>query len=204
MFGVNTYVVWDEATREAVVVDPGMIEERECKALDNFITDNELTVTGIVNTHLHLDHSFGVGHMKTLYDVPLKCGLADAPLGNAIPQQCASFGLPHISGPVSIDAGLSQGDKIRLGDNELTVLAVPGHSPGSIALYSPKQKFVIVGDVLFRQGIGRTDLPGGDFNTLISSIRQRLMTLPDDVVVYSGHGGPTTIGQERKQNPYIQ
>lgn len=204
MFGVNTYIVYDEDSREAIVVDPGMIDERERKALDDFITGNNLIVTGIVNTHLHLDHSFGIDHVKTLYSTKVMGGSADAPLGASVPKQSASFGLPNIGSPVTIDISLENGDKVRLGKNELHVLAVPGHSPGSIALYSPEQKFVIVGDVLFKHSIGRTDLPGGDFHTLVDSIRRRLLTLPDDVVVYSGHGEPTTIGQERMQNPYIQ
>lgn len=204
MFGVNTYVVWDDEALQAVVVDPGMIDSEEREALDGFITRNKLAVTGIVNTHLHLDHCFGVDHVKTAYSADVMAGSADAPLGASVPEQSRRFGIPNLAGPVAIDRTISHGDRIAVGGYELHVLAVPGHSPGSVALYSPDAKFVIVGDVLFERSIGRTDLPGGDFRTLIGSIHNQLLTLPDDVVVYSGHGNPTTIGQERMQNPYIQ
>lgn len=204
VFSVNTYVVWDEASSECVVVDPGMTDERECSMLDEFIFENNLSVTGIANTHLHLDHSFGIEHVRTRYKVKLMCGSADAPLGESVPEQTARFGLPYRVSPVSLDVSLCGGDEVKIGAGVLKVLEVPGHTPGSIALYSPVQKFVIVGDVLFEGSIGRTDLPGGDYRTLIDSIRRRLLALPDDVTVYSGHGNPTTIGHERTYNPYIQ
>lgn len=204
MFGVNTYVVHDEESGAAIVVDPGMIDTRERDALDGFITRNNLKITGIINTHLHLDHCFGVDHVKSRYSTSLMAGSADAPLGASVPEQAARFGLPDLAGPVAIDRTLAHGDKVSVGAYELEVLAVPGHSPGSIALYSPDGGFVLVGDVLFERSIGRTDLPGGDFRTLVQSISRNLLTLPDSTIVYSGHGNPTTIGNERMQNPYIQ
>lgn len=204
MFGVNTYVVWDEDSREAIVVDPGMIDEEERKALDDFITKNSLKITGIVNTHIHVDHCFGDDYVKTNYSTHVMAGSADAPMGKNLPQQAARFGITNLASPVSIDRNLVQGDKVKIGSSYLDVLQVPGHSPGSIALYSPEQKFVIVGDALFERSIGRTDLPGGSQRQLIDSIKTHLLTLPDDVVVLSGHGNPTTIGQERLHNPFIQ
>lgn len=204
MFGVNTYVVYDEDSREAIVVDPGMINEEEKKALDDFITKNKFTITGIVNTHLHLDHSFGVNHVKTLYSTKLMGGSADSPLGASIPDQAARFGLPNLASEVTIDVNLRHGDKVQIGKQNLEVIEVPGHSPGSIALYSPEQKFVIVGDALFERSIGRTDLPGGNHRQLVDAIKAHLLTLPDDVTVFSGHGNPTTIGQERLHNPFVQ
>lgn len=204
MFGENTYVVYDEDSREAIVVDPGMINEEERKALDGFIQKNDLKITGIVNTHLHLDHCFGADHVKTKYSSRMMAGSADAPLGESLPEQGRRFGIPNLAGPLKIDVNLKHGDKISLGKQNLEVLEVPGHSPGSIALYSPEQKFVIVGDALFEGSIGRTDLPGGSQRQLVDSIKNHLLTLPDDVVVLSGHGNPTTIGQERLHNPYLQ
>lgn len=204
MFAVNTYVVYDEDSREAIVIDPGMIDEEEKKALDNFITKNSLTITGIVNTHMHIDHCFGANHVKTTYSAKLMGGDADSTLAASLPEQSARFGLPNAAGPVVIDMNLRQGDKVEIGKQNLEVIEVPGHSPGSIALYSPEQKFVIVGDALFERSIGRTDLPGGNHRQLVDAIKTHLLTLPDDVTVFSGHGNPTTIGQERLHNPFVQ
>lgn len=203
MFGVNTFIVWDPGTREAAIIDPGMIDARESSALDDFISENGLKVTHLINTHLHLDHTFGNEYVKSKYGLPVEAGIDDAELGAYMEQQSQRFGLRHKGSPVVIDHPLKEGDTVKIGTGELKVLHVPGHSPGSIALYSPQDKFVIAGDVLFRSSIGRTDLPGGDYATLINSIQQKLLTLPDDTVVYPGHGPATRIDIERANNPYI-
>ncbi len=204
MFGVNTYIVWDEDSRDAVVVDPGMTDAREERALDGFIDKNNLKITQIVNTHMHLDHCFGANYVKRNYKVQLGSGYADSPLAEALPAQASRFGIHGVQAqPVTIDISLHDGDIIKVGDSSLEVISVPGHSPGSIALYCKAQKFVIVGDVLFEGSIGRTDLPGGNHRQLIESIKGRLLTLPDDTVVFPGHGPSTTIKQEQQSNPYI-
>lgn len=204
-FEEHTYIVYDGDSRDAIIVDPGMINYREFDEIKNFIEDNRLNICAIVLTHIHLDHCFGAPWASKEYHAPIRAHLADAPLGASVPQQARRFGLfyPGIS-PVAIDRPLAAGDVITLGDNTLEVLHVPGHSPGGIALYCRDDHFVIAGDSLFRGSIGRTDLLGGDYDTLISSIRSQLLSLPDDTVVYTGHSDATTIGDERRYNPYIR
>ncbi|MCM1033085.1 MAG: MBL fold metallo-hydrolase [Odoribacter sp.] len=203
-FGEATYIIYDQKSSDAIVVDPGMVEKAENTRFDKFIEDNNLNITGIINTHLHLDHCFGNNYVKNKYGVPVRAHIADAPLGQNITSQAARFGLPIHSGePVTIDVPLNQGDTIPLGKDVLHVLHVPGHSPGGIALYSPTGKFVIAGDSLFKGSIGRTDLPGGDHATLIKAVTDKLLTLPDDTLVLSGHGEPTTIGDEKASNPFL-
>lgn len=199
-----TYVVSDEATGDAIVIDPGMVGQREIDAFDSYIADNKLHLTGIVNTHLHLDHCFGANYVKGRYGVPVNAHVADGPLGATVDQQAARFGMKIPSGSVTIDAPLKAGDTITVGSETLEVLHVPGHTPGGLAFYSPSGKFVIVGDSLFRGSIGRTDLPGGNHATLINAVKSQLLTLPHDTLVLSGHGDPTTIGEEAARNPYLR
>lgn len=199
-----TYVVSDESTGDAIVIDPGMVGQREIDAFDSYIADNKLHLTGIVNTHLHLDHCFGANYVKGRYGVPVNAHAADGPLGATVDQQASRFGMKIPSGNVTIDAPLKAGDTITVGSETLEVLHVPGHTPGGLAFYSPSGKFVIVGDSLFRGSIGRTDLPGGDHATLIKAIKTQLLTLPPDTLVLSGHGDPTTIGEEAARNPYLR
>lgn len=203
MFGVNTYVLWDETTKEAIIVDPGMTNASEQKIIDDFIKKNSLNVTHLVNTHMHIDHSFGISYMKNKYDLTLECNSGDQFLAQRLKDQATMFGLPISIDELQIDVDLKEGDKIYVGDEELHILHVPGHSPGSIVLYAPLSSFIISGDVLFNSSIGRTDLPGGSYSQLISAINDKLMSLPDDVTVYPGHGPETSIGQEKRNNPYL-
>lgn len=204
MFGVNCYVLWDPDTREAAIVDPGMADRAECDALDDFLTRNKLHATQLIDTHMHLDHIFGNLYVKERYGLPVRAAKADEFLGLTLNDQAARFRLPVKAGDHGIDMELKDGDVLHVGGEELRVLAVPGHSPGSIALYAPESGFVITGDALFAGSIGRTDLPGGDFATLVGSIREKLMKLPPETVVLPGHGDETTIGRELKSNPYIR
>ena len=204
MFGVNCYVLWDPDTREAAIVDPGMADRAECDALDDFLTRNKLHATQLIDTHMHLDHIFGNLHVKEHYGLPVRAAKADEFLGLTLNDQAARFRLPVKAEDHGIDMELKDGDVLHVGGDELRVLAVPGHSPGSIALYAPESGFVITGDALFAGSIGRTDLPGGDFATLVGSIRDKLMKLPPETVVLPGHGDETTIGRELKSNPYIR
>lgn len=204
MFGVNCYVLWDPDTREAAIVDPGMADRAECDALDDFLTRNKLHATQLIDTHMHLDHIFGNLHVKERYGLPVRAAKADEFLGLTLNDQAARFRLPVKAEDHGIDMELKDGDVLHVGGEELRVLAVPGHSPGSIAFYAPESGFVITGDALFAGSIGRTDLPGGDFATLVGSIRDKLMKLPPETVVLPGHGDETTIGRELKSNPYIR
>ena len=203
MFGENTYLVWNTDTKQAAVIDPGMHNAAEEHDFDSFISENGLKVSQLINTHMHLDHIIGDNHVKSRYGIGASAGKADAFFGEKASTQARMFGMPFDPDPVSIDIELKDGEKINICGEEVTILSVPGHSPGSIALYFPESGWVITGDVLFSGSIGRTDLVGGNHATLINSIRRKLLPLPQDTIVYPGHGPATTIGKESRTNPYI-
>ena len=202
-FGENTYVVWDEASGEAAVIDPGMINAREEAEIDGFIEQNGLKVKHLVNTHLHIDHVFGNRHMAERYGLKTEAHPDDASLGRGVGNQASMFGIRNNPGSVTIDVPLHAGDKIALGDEELEVVHIPGHSPGGIALYSPKDAFMITGDSIFQESIGRTDLPGGNYGQLIRALQKHVLTLPPATVLYPGHGDATTVNHELHANPFL-
>lgn len=197
----NTYVLYDAATRECLVLDPGCYTERERDTLDNFLADKRLLVKHLVNTHAHVDHIAGNQHVKEKYNVELRLHKEDLPMLDAAVSYAPSYCFEDYK-PAQADGFLQEGDLIQVGAFELAVLHVPGHSPGHIALYQKEEGICFVGDVLFKDSVGRVDLPGGDADQLSNSIQKRLLTLPDAVKVYPGHGPPTTIGRERKHNPF--
>ena len=204
-FGVSTFIAYDTDTREAIVVDPGMISDRERKIFDDFISTNQLKVKQIVNTHLHLDHCFGDNYVRDRYGVTVAAGLPDASLGRNLARQAAEFGMVLDSeDSVGIDVPLNEGDVITVGNYSFEVLHVPGHSPGSIVLYCAEGAVAIVGDVLFKGSIGRTDLEGGNHRLLIDGIKAKLLPLPGKTMVLPGHGPATTIEAEKTSNPYIR
>lgn len=203
LFGINTYLVVDPDTLKCAIIDPGMMDSEEEEALDKYIKRNNLEVTKIINTHLHIDHVAGINFSKDTYNVPVLGNKEDEPLGQHVGEQAAMFGLPGQLEPVALNHYLNDGDVIKIGNGTLTVIHVPGHSPGSIALYDKADGFVITGDALFQGSIGRTDLPGGSMPQLVKSIKEKLLPLPDDTVVYPGHGPATTIGSERRYNPFL-
>ena len=203
MFGVNTYILWDDISREALIVDPGMINEKDQKEIKAFLDANNLNLKHLINTHMHIDHAFGISYVKENYNLKLECNLEDQFLAQRLKEQANMFGLPIPMSDLQIDKDLKDGEKIQLGDEHISILHVPGHSPGSVVLYAPQSNFIISGDVLFNTSIGRTDLPGGDYAQLINAINNKLMTLPDDVIVYPGHGPETSIGYEKQNNPYL-
>lgn len=203
-FGESTYLIYNPATNDAIVVDPGMGDSEEMNVFDKFISDNNLTLRGIVNTHMHLDHCFGANYVKDKYGVAVSAHVADAFLGNNIDDQARRFGIRLKGKDVMIDAPLADGDTISIGNDTLEVIYTPGHSPGGICLYSRDGNFLISGDTLFKGSIGRTDLPGGDHRQLIGSIKNRLVNLPDSTIVLPGHGPATTIGEEKIMNPFLR
>ncbi len=203
LFGINTYVVYDPTQKKAAIIDPGMINSEEEQALTRFIDRNNLEVTHIINTHLHIDHAIGVAFAKKHFNVPFLGHKEDQFLGERLRQQAEAFGINEKVEDASIDTFLKAGDKINIGSGALEVLQVPGHSPGSIALYDRSGDFVITGDALLQGSVGRTDLPGGNGSQLIKSIRDHLLPLPDSTIVYPGHGPATTIGRERAANPFL-
>lgn len=204
LFGINTYVVWDPETRECAVVDPGMIDDRERNAIRNFIDREKLSVEHIINTHLHVDHAIGDSFAVKEFGAPVLAHRGDEPLGADLRQQARMFQIQEEVDNVSVSTYIEDGDVVRVGNGSLQVLHVPGHSKGSIAFYDKEGGYVLVGDALFYGSVGRTDLPGGDMDELLASIRGKLLALPDDTVVYPGHGPATTIGWERMYNPFLR
>ena len=202
-FGENMYILWDEASHEAVVIDPGMRREGEREMVTKFIDEHQLNVKHVLLTHLHVDHITGARWLadKTGADV---CGSAlDNPLGQELPDQVAHFRINIEVEPLTVDRNLSEGDTLPLGDEIIQVLHVPGHSPGGLAFYVPHSNLLFSGDTIFNGSIGRTDLWGGDFAQLINSIREKILPLPDETVIASGHGSTTTVADEKRCNPFL-
>lgn len=200
-FGVNAYIVSDE-TGEAVIIDGAVNSDREMLALKNFVDTNKLKIKYIVNTHGHLDHICGNDRLKAEYKVPVLANFKDNDLIANVGREAAMFGFRM--NPQSLpDQNIADGDEIHFGNSVLKVLEVPGHSQGSVALYSEAGNFVVCGDALFCGGIGRTDLPGGSYAQLIKSISEKLFTLPANCQALPGHGGSTTIGYEVENNPFF-
>jgi len=200
-FQENTYLLYDE-TGEAVIIDPGCYSKQEEESLLDFISDNNLKLKQLLNTHSHIDHILGNRFVAEQFDLKLQSHKEDEFLIQRAKEQGLAFGI-KIENPPLPGNYLDEGMKIKFGNSELEIIHAPGHSPGSLVFYNRKEKFMIVGDVLFNQSIGRTDLPGGSYEVLVSSIVNKLFPLGDDMEVYSGHGSPTTIGQERISNPFL-
>lgn len=199
-FQENTYILSDE-TKECVIIDPGCYEKEEKDELTSFIEANNLKVKEILNTHCHVDHVLGNKFVKEYYKVRLAHHRLDEATYRAVKVYAPNYGF-NMYDETTAEWFIEEGDKIRFGNSELDILFVPGHAPGHIAFYSLKDKVCVGGDVLFYDSVGRTDLPGGDFGTLINSIHYKLFNLPDDTTVYPGHGPKTTIGREKKYNPF--
>lgn len=201
--GVNTYIVYDPDTLECAIVDPGMLTDDELETFRRVVRERKLHPAHIVNTHLHLDHSFGDMAVAEEYSLPIKAHKADEFLGRSLTAQARSFGMNLDLKPVEISAYLTEGDELHIGSGVLKVIEVPGHTPGGIALYDEADGFVLTGDSLFQGSIGRTDLPGGNMTDLLKALRAKILTLPPKTVVYPGHGEPTTIAAELRSNPYF-
>lgn len=204
LFGEQTYVVWDEVSGEGAVIDPGMSNEMENNRFNDFISQNNIRLKYILYTHQHIDHTFGHESVKSKYDIPTLAHENDASLGETRQLQAQMFHLRTSElQPLTIDTPVTDEMKIDLGDEQLIAIHVPGHTQGSIAYYCATSKFVVTGDALFYGSIGRTDLPGGNYAQLISSIQNKLLTLPEETTVYPGHGPATTIGREIRSNPFL-
>lgn len=187
---------------DCCIIDPGCYFASEEMALQQFIATNKLKPVLLLNTHCHLDHIFGNRFVHRTWGLKLHLHPAEKIVLDRGPESGQRWGIPFENYDGELEY-MEAGDRISIGDDVLQVLLTPGHSPGSVCFYHEKQAFVIGGDVLFKRSIGRTDLPGGDFVTLENSIRTQLYPLPDAVVVYPGHGDPTTIGEEKRANPFV-
>ncbi|MBO6662318.1 MULTISPECIES: MBL fold metallo-hydrolase [Roseivirga] len=200
-FMENTYILHDSG--KGVIIDPGCYDPAEERALIECIEDKSIQIEKILNTHGHIDHVLGNAFVKRQFDVPLWVGEHDAATLKSVEAYASSYGFQKYT-PSTPDQFLKEGDEIKVGNGTLKVLFAPGHAPGHIAFYNAVDGFIIGGDVLFQESIGRTDLPGGDFDTLMESIKTQFFTLPDETVVYSGHGEETTIGHEKLYNPFCK
>jgi glyoxylase-like metal-dependent hydrolase (beta-lactamase superfamily II) len=198
----NTYLIYNEE-KDCIIIDPGCYYENEQEKLAGFITENQLKPVLLLNTHCHLDHIFGNKFIAEKYSLTLHIHPLEKKLLEMAPASGLMWNLPFDNYQGNLEY-LVPGKPINLGNDAIRVLFTPGHSPGSVSFYSPENGFVISGDVLFRESIGRTDLPGGDFSVLSRSIIDQLYSLPGETVVYSGHGSSTDINWEKAHNPYVK
>lgn len=200
-FQENTYILFDE-TKECVIIDPGCYGTEEEQTLSNYISENGLKPVKLLNTHCHIDHVLGNNYVTNKCNIGLEMHEKDLPTLHATPEYGHLYGFSIEKSPEP-KVLLKEGDKVKFGNSELEVLFTPGHCAGHIVFVAREEKFVINGDVLFMGSIGRTDLPGGDYDTLINSIKTKMLTLDDDFKVYTGHGPATTIGFEKNNNPFL-
>ena len=201
-FEENTYIIANEK-KQCWIVDPGMYDDREVKQLKDYIISKQLQPQGIINTHAHIDHILGVQTLIDEYNIPFGIHKDEQVVLDRAEATAAMFGFEFKNAPKQTQY-ISELEPLKLGDDTLKVFLTPGHSPGSISFYYEPGSWVISGDVLFSGSIGRTDLPGGNFDTLISSIRTHLFALPSETKVLSGHGPATEIGEEKKHNPFLK
>ncbi len=199
-FQENTYILSDE-TNQAVIIDPGCYERHEQQYLIEYLEKNQLKPVKLLNTHCHIDHVLGNYFVSKQFNLDLEMHKDDLPTLHAIPNYAHVYGFEAYQiSPEPVNY-LKEGDQIQFGNSVLDVIFTPGHAPGHVVFYSAENKFVINGDVLFQGSFGRVDLPGGDFATLKKTILEKMFALPENTVVYTGHGPETTIGTEKKSNP---
>ena len=201
-FQENTFIVYDQ-TGEAVIIDPGCYSQSDIDEVKWFVDSNSLTVKYLILTHGHIDHILGIDYLRDLYKVKCISHADDLPLIEASPKHGLMFGISFEKAPV-IDDFYKDGDTVLFGKSSLKVIHTPGHSLGGVCLFLRDEKILFTGDTLFNGSIGRTDLMGGSYETLIGSINHKIIPLGDDIVVYPGHGNSSTIEFERKNNPFLQ
>lgn len=199
--GENSYILYDQ-TGECIFVDPGFFYKEELKEIVEFVKKNSLTPVKIVNTHCHFDHIMGVEFVRNEFQIPFLAHAHDDFWVEKAIEQGKLFGF-YMEKVMPIDEFLVENELLRFGISELEIIHIPGHSPGHVVFYSKNDGILMAGDVLFNGSIGRTDLPGGDYETLISNIKSKLFVLPDETKVFCGHGPETTIGFEKRNNPFL-
>ena len=198
----NTYIIWDD-TLEAAVIDAGNMNERENEALAKFIADNGLKPKYALNTHGHFDHLLGVDFLREKYGAQLAMSSKDEFLLKGASVSAELFGVKADALPEAIDVDLEGKESIKFGNTELKIIPTPGHTPGHVAFFEPESKVLFTGDTLFRESIGRTDLPGGDYSWIMRSIIENILPLGDDVKIYPGHGETSDLGHESMYNPFV-
>ena len=202
-FAENTYLLYD-STKEAVIIDPGCYFPEEKKKLSDFIVEKQLIITKVLFTHCHLDHAFGAHYLFHTYkNISFEAHQAETVFIDSARSHAMSFGL-QMEQPPQLTHFLNEGDIVSFGETELHVICIPGHSPGGLCFYNKQQGDLFPGDILFQGSIGRSDLPGGNHAQLVDGIKSKLFVLPENVVVYPGHGMYTTIGDEKSLNRFLQ
>lgn len=200
-FQENTYIIYDE-TKECIIIDPGCFNTREEEELTDFVADNELKPVKLLNTHAHIDHVLGNLFVSEKYELEIMHHFSEHPVWEMAIRSAELYNIPYKPSPEP-SIQLKEDDVVSFGNSNLDVLFVPGHSPDHIVLINKEDKIMLGGDVLFHRSIGRTDLPGGNHDELIENIKNKIFTLEDDIVVYSGHGPETSIGFEKRNNPFF-
>lgn len=200
-FYENTFVCYDDS-KECIIIDPGCNNSEEQQRLVDFISDNKLKPTKLVNTHCHIDHVLGNAFVAEKYNLKLEAHEGEKVVLDNMVMMAKMYQIPYDPSP-EIEVFLEEGEMLSFGNTNLEIYFTPGHSPASVSFFHRESQQLIAGDVLFKGSIGRTDLPGGHFDTLISNIKNKFFPLGDDVIVYSGHGPVTTIGEERRTNPFL-
>lgn len=203
LFYENTYLIWDDSTKDAAIIDPGCHAVSEEYELQNFIDSGCLNLKYLINTHCHIDHVLGCSFIKEKYNPQYLAPEKDVPLLINVSQQSQIVGMDFSFSPLP-DEYLTENTKIILGKTELIFLSTPGHTPGEFCVYIPGENICFTGDVLFFDSIGRTDLWGGNYDALIKSISEKLLNLPSETAIYPGHGDQSTIGREKSLNPFLQ
>lgn len=201
-FSENTYLVYNREL-DCIIIDPGCYTPEEKKELTDYIETKGLKPISIFLTHSHIDHILGLSHIKTRYNIPI-IAHPKADKGLLSTEFVAKLYGLSVELPPAVDSFINEGEMISLGHHEIKILFCPGHSPDHLVLYADKEGFAIVGDVIFKESIGRTDLPGGSFETLMESINQKILTLPSNTILYPGHGQETTLKDEINNNPFLK
>jgi glyoxylase-like metal-dependent hydrolase (beta-lactamase superfamily II) len=202
-FHENTYLVYDEVTKDAVVIDCGCYTQKEKNTLLSFINQHQLTIKYVLNTHLHIDHIFGNKFLFSQFGIEPQAHKGDIELLERMQEQALAFGLSLKEKEQPIGNFIDEKNSLTIGESSIQFIHVPGHSLGSLCIYFPKEKWLFSGDVLFLRCIGRTDLPGGNYAQLIDGIHNKLLVLPKETRVFAGHGFETTIGYEQENNPFL-